>query len=246
MPDVESSTQLPPRPPQPTTAIASVLGRLRLPLRRYHANAGVRARLVLERAAVLERLRHLDRAILTLAQRRRALLAEVASIDDVIAPRTEFAGRRRPKPDAAARAPVAPDALPVAGARLREICRSLLQRHGERTLVDLHSLLHEHGYVIGHRHPVKHLADMLRYEVLAGRASTPRRATYRIVGSPDSPPALLPGYDGSIRYSGPSSDATYSSPSGPWPNPTIAFAPVAIGTACDGDAGSSALIPGTQ
>ncbi len=206
MPDVDGN-QLPPRPPDPTTALASVLGRLRLPLRRYHANAGVRARLVLERAAVLERLRRLDRAVVALGQRRRALLAEVASIDDVIAPRTEFGGRRRPKPDAPALAPVAPDAFPVAGARLREVCRSLLQRHGERTLVDLHSLLHEHGYVIGHHQPVKHLADMLRYEVLAGRASRPRRATYRVAGSPDAPTVPLPGYDGSIRYSGPSSEA---------------------------------------
>lgn len=50
----------------------------------------------------------------------------------------------------------------MSGRELRSTCLALLARHGALTLVELHALLHLHGYAITGRHPVKALAMAMR------------------------------------------------------------------------------------
>jgi hypothetical protein len=80
--------------------------------------------------------------------------------------------------------PVAPDAVGLWGRRLRAVCRQVLETARQPVpLGDLHALLHRRGFFVDSRHPVKSLADAMRYEVGSGRVTRVRRGTYATVAT---------------------------------------------------------------
>ena len=138
-----------------------------------------------DRQNLVDRLDALDAVAVDWMQQRREALVDAEDIHEALWPTVECDwGRRPPRPG---RSPLAPQAVaprPVRGAVLRSVCMALLRLHEELTLVEMHTLLHLYGYEVEGRAPVKALADRMRYEVLEGRATRPRRGTYRIVGPP--------------------------------------------------------------
>lgn len=86
---------------------------------------------------------------------------------------------RAPSPEGREKLPpLAHQAVPLWGRRLRAVCTALLRASGALPLSALHALLHRHGYEVAVPHPVKGLADALAYEVEQGRARRVRRGVY--------------------------------------------------------------------
>jgi len=77
--------------------------------------------------------------------------------------------------------PEAPGAHPLCGKHLRSTALAVLARNDRpMTLVEIHRELHLYGYAIASRHPVKRLADALRYEFVKGRARHLDRGVYAL------------------------------------------------------------------
>lgn len=140
-----------------------------------------RLEIQVERDAALVALAACDRELLALATRRRILLRELDEHRELLWPRLLFC--RVARPPALDHPPLPPaiaDPIPIKGQQLRVTCLALLERHGPQQLRDLHALLHVHGYVLFHHHPVKALADALGHETDAGRAQRIRRGVYAL------------------------------------------------------------------
>ena len=132
-----------------------------------------------ERDALLRRLDELDEGAEELARRRREVLAGLGTLRDRLYPRLEKVhGRRPPVHDRPPLPPAAPMATPLRGRALRRTALGVLARRGPMELPDLHAALHLAGYRVAGKHPVKALADAMRYEVGAGHARRVRRGTY--------------------------------------------------------------------
>jgi hypothetical protein len=144
------------------------------------------SRFHVECAALLERANELD-------AQQRALSAELAEVRSRLAelrivmwPRVDpkdivhgFRRTRRGGPPPIP--PEAPGAHPLCGKHLRSTVLAVLARNGRpMTLVEIHRELHLYGYAIASRHPVKRLADALRYEFVKGRARHLDRGVYAL------------------------------------------------------------------
>ena len=135
------------------------------------------------RQEVVDRLDQLDVVAVEFMRRRRATMAEAEEIHEALWPAVPAGwARRPPRPGRSPIAPQVADPHPLRGVHLRSFCLALLRQHGELTLTEIHTLVHLYGYEIAGRAPVKALADSLGYEVLEGRATRPRRGTYRALG----------------------------------------------------------------
>lgn len=157
----------------------------------------VRLGLENERAALEAALDDSDREFLVWFEHRRALLARSLQVHDEMWPRAAGHARRPPKPDQRWLPPLPCPARRTSGAGLRITCQAFLQRFGTCTLVELHMLLHAHGYEIDSPKPVQALADALGYEADQGRCERVERATYRtrLQGRPPrviDPPLVTP------------------------------------------------------
>lgn len=120
----------------------------------------------------------LERQIHELAGKLRSLRATRKQLHDRLYPNTLRRGRQ-PKPDGSVALPPArEDAQRLWGRRLRAVCRTMLERAGELSLVDLHALLHHHGYVLANENHVKALADALGYDTDIGRVRRVARGVY--------------------------------------------------------------------
>jgi len=129
--------------------------------------------------ALVAELNAHDQHILDWARRRRQLLDRLlAERDRLWPPDRRRYMRRPPTPEHRPLPPVAGEPRWVSGRELRSTCLALLARHGALTLVELHALLHLHGYAITGRHPVKALAMAMRYEHERGRARRVERGLY--------------------------------------------------------------------
>jgi hypothetical protein len=146
-----------------------------------------RARMANSPRAVLQRecdelerqVHEVDLKLDELYRRRREMIRGIRERKRKLWPRLTRRGRC-PLPDGRpALPPVASDAVGLWGRRLRAVCRQVLEtaRHPV-PLGDLHALLHRRGYFVDSEHPVKSLADAMRYEVGAGRLQRVRRGTY--------------------------------------------------------------------
>lgn len=143
------------------------------------------------RAQIVARCEHLERELTgvdeqlaALVRRRRDLVEDLRAQRTRLMTTLERRGRQPASNGLAALSPVPPDATPLRGRRLRAVCLALLARFGTQTLVELHGLLHRHGFVVDDGHPVKALADALGYEHDHGRAQRVRRGVYAAVGAP--------------------------------------------------------------
>ena len=132
-----------------------------------------------ERDALLAELRSGDEAIAPWAARRRQILGRLDETRDRLWPPARYEhGYRPPQVDQRYHPAISGAAVPIRSSELRRVCVALLGRHGPCSLRDLHTLLIVYGYEIDHRHPVKALGNALAYEVVAGRATRERRAVY--------------------------------------------------------------------
>jgi hypothetical protein len=142
-----------------------------------------------------------DRQLVELTERRRALLDELGQLHDEILPIWKrCAGRRRravsqeePLP------PTAPKPTWLWGRELRAVCLALLRAaQGALSLRQLHVLLHRAGYAIAHRAPGKALADALGHEADIGRARRVARGCYASTGRDETTevpaPSALPDW----------------------------------------------------
>lgn len=148
-----------------------------------------RAALDRRRAELVALLDALDVEAAEWFERRRALLDEALALHARLWPLVPGGWvRRPPRPGARWLPPLPADARPVEGYGLRFVCQELLARFGELALPELHALIHLYGYELTARHPVKALADAMRYELLEGRAERVRRGVYRtLVGTEHAP-----------------------------------------------------------
>lgn len=129
-----------------------------------------------ETRAELDRI---DALLTRLAARRHHLAARLAAHRDQLWPRDRNRYGRRPGTDGTVQLPTLPaTTTKLWGRRLRAVCLALLRLTGESTLTELHVLLHRRGYELDSTHPVKALADALRYETLQGRARRTARGIY--------------------------------------------------------------------
>ena len=160
-------------------------------LRRVAALAPtVRLGLETERAALEAALDDSDREFLVWFEHRRALLARALELHDELWPRAAGHARRPPKPDERWLPPLPCPARRTSGAGLRISCQAFLQRFGTCSLVELHMLLHAHGYEIDSAKPVQALADALGYEADQGRCDRVDRGVYR-TRLQDRPPTVI-------------------------------------------------------
>ena len=119
-----------------------------------------------------------------LAQQRRAAARRLRRHRRTLWPNLAKRGRRVLADGRRALPPISRDAVGLWGSRLRAACRKLLGSAREPlSLTDLHAMLHRQGFFIDSGHPVKALADALRYEVLEGRARRVARGVYSPVSS---------------------------------------------------------------
>ena len=157
------------------------------PLRRLSGpcNLDARRQALAECHVTLAAIEAVDQQLGALAAERRALVAKLHEQREFLMPR--FSDRKRarqPAPDGAALLPpVQHDHTPLWGRRLRGTCLAILRRSGRLSLVELHVLLHHHGYRVQGAHPVKALADALAYESEQGRARRTARGVYEITSA---------------------------------------------------------------
>lgn len=120
----------------------------------------------------------LDDELTALIRRRRTLAANLSDARTRLVRTLRFPARR-PAPDGSEQLPpIEAKPSPLSGRRLRSVCLALLRKLGPLPLTELHALLHQHGYVIDSRHPVKCLADTMGYEVDHARALRVARGKY--------------------------------------------------------------------
>lgn len=137
----------------------------------------------------------IDAQLIALADDRRKLAQKLRQVHRRIHPNLGKRAGRQPARDGAEQLPpVRCDAIVLWGRRLRSVCLSLLRAAGTLSLIELHSLLHLHGYVIASRNHVKVLADALAYEVDQGRARRVARGVYEVLPGP----APAPGRHGNV------------------------------------------------
>lgn len=128
-----------------------------------------------------ERIAALDRELDDLCQRRRELVAKRRLVRRQLFVNLAKRGRRALDDGTEALPPIDHQPRWLYGRRLRAMCLRILARRGPLTLVELHAQLHRLGCAIGHRHPVKALADALAYETELGRARRVSRGVYELV-----------------------------------------------------------------
>lgn len=120
----------------------------------------------------------LDEELTALIRRRRDLSSTLYDARTKLVRTLRFPARR-PAPDGSEQLPpIEAQPTPLTGRRLRSVCMALLRKLGPLPLTELHALLHQHGYAVDSRHPVKCLADTMGYEVDHARAIRVARGTY--------------------------------------------------------------------
>ena len=178
-------------------------------LLRQHAGIDRRRRVQLHtrRDEALHRVMCVDAELDRLSAERVALLEELEAVRDTLWPAMpHWKCRRPPALDRPPLPPAPVGATPARAGDLRTLCLVLLGRNGPLALPDLHALLHRYGHVIHGDHPVKALADAMRYEVLKGRAVRVARGVYdldpdlRLHGLPSWPE---PGLGDPLPWDGP-------------------------------------------
>ena len=187
-------------------------------LLRHHAGIPRRQRVELHthRDAALHRLSVIDDQLDRLSAERVELLDELETLRDRLWPVNPAWKCRRPPALDRCPLPPAPSGATVARAGdLRTLCLVLLGRNGPLALPDLHALIHRYGHVIVGDHPVKALADAMRYEVRCGRAVRVARGVYDL--DPELRARGLPRWPGGlgeppVPWDGPVSDRTPVSP----------------------------------
>lgn len=143
-----------------------------------------REQVIAECGRLEDDLRRLDDELDRLAQQRRAAARRLRRHRRTLWPNLAKRGRRVLADGRRALPPISRDAVGLWGRRLRAACRKLLGSAREPlSLTDLHAMLHRQGFFIDSGHPVKALADALRYEVLEGRARRVARGVYSPVSS---------------------------------------------------------------
>jgi hypothetical protein len=127
----------------------------------------------------------LDHQLDALSRRRREAARRLRIARRELFPNLTRRGRC-PLPDGTpALPPVPPGAVGLWGRQLRARCREILDVGGHvLELRDLHALLHRRGFYVDSSHPVKALADAMRYEVGVGRLRRVRRGVYAPTGMP--------------------------------------------------------------
>ena len=160
------------------------------PIVGYSLLSGSRRQAVVDRCHELEtELAALDDALAEAARRRKAVVDELRQHRDKLITTLQRRGRQ-PAPDGGHPLPPVPaHARFVRGRRLRAVCRALLARFGVQTLVQLHGLLHRHGYAVDGDDTAKVLADALGYDHDHGRVARVGRGVYAPTGSP--PPRVM-------------------------------------------------------
>lgn len=140
-----------------------------------------RAKVVARVAAIEEAMAVEDAKLEAASRARRDLHRERRELRRQLHPNLARRWGRQPDLDGAEQLPpVAHDATPLWGRRLRSVCITLLRRSGRLSLVDLHVLLHRHGYVLANETHVKALADAMGYEADQGRVRRVHRGVYEV------------------------------------------------------------------
>jgi len=156
----------------------------------YSRLLGARRVAVVERCRELEhQLAGLDQALSDLFDQRNRVAEDLRSQRERLLTTLDRRGRKPAPAGFAALPPVPADAQFVRGRRLRAVCLALLARFGEQSLVQLHGLLHRHGFAVDHDHSVKALADALGYDTDKGRVRRVCRGVYAAIGTP--PPRVM-------------------------------------------------------
>jgi hypothetical protein len=139
-----------------------------------------------ECGALLARASELDAAQQALAAELAEVRTQLAELRVVMWPRVDpkdivHGFRRTHRGGPAPIPPVARNAQPLSGRRLRSTALAVLARNARpMTLVEIHRELHLNGYAIASRNPVKQLANSLGYEDIKGRARRVERGVYKI------------------------------------------------------------------
>lgn len=128
----------------------------------------------------LAAIRSIDNELDHLARKRRQLVSELSQARDDLWPAIPWKkGRRPPDFDEDPLPPVVEEPIWLFGRTLRSVCITILHRHGELPLRDLHALLHHYGFALATKYPVRVLSDAMGYECEQGRAARVRRGVYR-------------------------------------------------------------------
>jgi hypothetical protein len=135
--------------------------------------------LALQIADLRDDIGELDRQLDDLSRRRREAFRQLRTCRRELFPNLTRRGRC-PLPDGRpSLPPLPPGAVGLWGRKLRARCRDILAVNGGTVeLRDLHALLHRRGFYVDSAHPVKTLADAMRYEVAAGRLRRAHRGAY--------------------------------------------------------------------
>jgi len=150
-----------------------------LQFRRIYASGPARQEIMRRYAELIAVLCEHDLGAAQWARARLAIITELTSLEDILwPPLFPRRGRRAPSLDGRRIPDAPPESIPLGGVHLRRVCIELLRRHGAQTLVDLHRLLHLHGYVIAAPTQAKTLADAMAFEVESDRARRVRRGVY--------------------------------------------------------------------
>jgi hypothetical protein len=153
-------------------------------------------------ATASERLSQIDAALEALVQRRRLCLHQLDRLRARLNRRwSDNHVRRHGQVDEPPMPPALPDARALHGDELRQVCLTLLRRHGPLELRALHGLIHQYGYTVGGTRPVQRLGDAMAYETRCGRTARVARGCYaardegphrvRQLGGITPPPAPL-------------------------------------------------------
>jgi len=161
----------PPKPNRPSTLA---------PNRRASALSRIeRDRMHQEREDLFVELERIEAAISAAVAERERVRERLIETRDILWPRIAWQkGRTPPAIGSPPLAAATPNARVAGGSTLRQACLGVLYRYGPLSLVDIHSWLHRHGYVVDSKTPVKALADALGHEHDAGRAERIRRGFY--------------------------------------------------------------------
>ncbi len=141
-----------------------------------------------------------DRSAVAWTAQRRHLFDQMQHAHDLLWDIACFNGRQPARPGEPPLPPTSEDPIYLSGRRLRTTCLALLRNHGCRSLPELHTLLHLHGYAVESRSPTKALADAMALEVRQRRALRPQRGHYEVApgyrplrrGRSAPPPLLNP------------------------------------------------------
>ena len=114
------------------------------------------------------------------AETRREILDQIQQTHDLLWDLDCFRGRQPARPGEPPLPPTSDDPIYLKGRRLRTACLALLRAHGRRSLPELHTLIHLHGYAVSSRAPTKALADAMALEVRQGRVLRPKRGHYEV------------------------------------------------------------------